>query len=220
VAGKIYTYESDDIQVQYERVRCIHAEQCVQRLRVVFDATKRPWIQPTNETAEAIAETIHHCPTGALHYTRKDGGAEEPTPTENTVRVEPKGALYVRGDIEIVRDDGEGTIIARDTRVALCRCGASKNKPFCDNSHKDIGFTDVAHINLEQEAVGDIIATTGKLTIMPFKDGCYQFVGAVAVTDSAGQTVYRDESYFCRCGHSHNKPFCDNTHETIGFQAD
>lgn len=218
--GKIYTYESDDIQVQYERIRCIHAEQCVQRLRAVFDATKRPWIQPANESADAIAETITYCPTGALHYTRRDGGAAEPTPAENTVRVEPDGPLYVRGDIDIVRDDGDSTLLLHDTRVALCRCGASQNKPFCDNSHKDMGFADPAIIDTEREPAGEKIATTGKLTITPFKDGCYQFAGAVAVEDSEGETVYREESYFCRCGHSHNKPFCDSTHETIGFKAD
>lgn len=136
---KIRAYEGDDVIVRYSVRRCIHAEECVHGLPGVFDPQQRPWIDPDGAPADAVAAVILRCPTGALHYERKDGGAEEPIPEENTIRVAPDGPLYVRGDLEITTPDG--TVLLRETRAALCRCGASKIKPFCDNSHEDIGFT-------------------------------------------------------------------------------
>jgi hypothetical protein len=78
------------------------------------------------------------CPTGALHFRRLDGGAQEEPDAETTIEPRPNGPLFVRGRVRIV--DSEGELIRQDTRVALCRCGASKNKPFCDGSHLTIGF--------------------------------------------------------------------------------
>jgi CDGSH-type Zn-finger protein len=91
---------------------------------------------------EAIAATILTCPTGALHFRRLDGGAQEKPQQETTVEPLPNGPLFVRGRVRIVDDDGR--LIREDTRLALCRCGASANKPFCDGSHRRIGFTTAA----------------------------------------------------------------------------
>lgn len=88
--------------------------------------------------AEAVAETVLTCPTGALHFRRLDGGPQE-LPTESaSVEPRPNGPLFVRGHVRIV--DPDGRLIREDTRVALCRCGASENKPFCDGSHRRTGF--------------------------------------------------------------------------------
>jgi CDGSH-type Zn-finger protein len=46
--------------------------------------------------------------------------------------------LQVRGNLEIT--SGTGRVVARIQSARLCRCGASQNKPFCDNSHERIGF--------------------------------------------------------------------------------
>jgi CDGSH-type Zn-finger protein len=54
--------------------------------------------------------------------------------------VTPDGALWVSGSIPIERSDGQ-PFEARN-RVMLCRCGNSKNKPLCDGTHKEIGFSD------------------------------------------------------------------------------
>jgi CDGSH-type Zn-finger protein len=55
------------------------------------------------------------------------------------VEPRPNGPLFVRGLVRMVDEDGQ--LIREDTRLALCRCGASENKPFCDGSHRRIGFT-------------------------------------------------------------------------------
>ncbi|MDR5699156.1 CDGSH iron-sulfur domain-containing protein [Agromyces aerolatus] len=51
----------------------------------------------------------------------------------------PNGPLIVRGEVEILDEQGEPVDPHRKT-VALCRCGASAIRPFCDGSHKVIGF--------------------------------------------------------------------------------
>jgi Iron-binding zinc finger CDGSH type len=89
--------------------------------------------------AEAIAAVVEECPTGALHYRRLDGGSQETGDEETTVDPRPNGPLFLRGRLRIV--DPEGGVIREDTRVALCRCGGSANKPFCDGTHRRIGFT-------------------------------------------------------------------------------
>lgn len=77
-------------------------------------------------------------PTGALRYEGRDGLSDEAPDEPTSVEVRPNGPLYLRGEVMITRP-GEG-LVAHETRVALCRCGASQNKPFCDNSHRLIGF--------------------------------------------------------------------------------
>ena len=91
-------------------------------------------------TADEIAEVVERCPTGALHYRRLDGGPEEQAPADTTIRPTRDGPLYVRGHV-VVRDEA-GEVIREDTRMALCRCGNSRQMPFCDNSHRLVGFRD------------------------------------------------------------------------------
>jgi uncharacterized Fe-S cluster protein YjdI len=131
-------YSGHGIDVFYEPALCIHAKECVHGLPDVFDPVKRPWIQPEHASADALAETIHRCPTGALHYERGDGKSEA-ADAADSVAIVANGPLYVRGDVTLRLPDG--TLVRHDTRLALCRCGHSKNKPYCDNSHVDCGFT-------------------------------------------------------------------------------
>jgi uncharacterized Fe-S cluster protein YjdI/CDGSH-type Zn-finger protein len=133
---KVYT--SENIMVYYDAKLCIHAAECVRGLPQVFDTAKKPWIQPEHAAADAIADVIHRCPSGALRYERLDGGSSEVTPDEITGNFAENGPLYLRGAIKLT--DGEGQTLFEGPRVALCRCGASKNKPFCDRSHQEIGF--------------------------------------------------------------------------------
>ena len=107
----------------------------------------------------------------------------------------------------------------RQIRVALCRCGASSNKPFCDNSHVEAGFTDPGEAD-SLHAV-ETPADSASLTIRPLPDGPCMVAGVLALVDGDGIGRVRVENpTFCRCGHSQDKPFCDGSHSSTGFRAD
>ena len=133
------TYANEAIEVQWEPRLCIHTQNCVRGLGEVFDPQARPWVRIDAADAERIATTVLTCPTGALHFRRLDGGPQEGVPVETTIEPRRNGPLFLRGRLRIVDDNG--ATVHEDTRVALCRCGASGNKPFCDGSHRTIGFT-------------------------------------------------------------------------------
>lgn len=134
-------YESDGVVIHFEARRCIHAAECVRGLPGVFDADRRPWIDATAGTVEDIVRTVELCPSGALTYERRDGGPAEVVPAgPPRIRTVPDGPLHVHGACHV--SDHAGNAVPTGPRMALCRCGASKNKPFCDNSHLAIDFTD------------------------------------------------------------------------------
>jgi uncharacterized Fe-S cluster protein YjdI len=135
--GKGYT--APEITVYYDRARCRHYAECVHGLPQVFDATRRPWIRADLADAQAVSEVVRCCPTGALHYRLASGDAERPT-APTTVRRDPAGPLLLRG--ELLLDTSEGPL--QETRAALCGCGGSEGKPFCDgacgvNEHRPPG---------------------------------------------------------------------------------
>ena len=136
--GEARVYADGRIEVEWEPRLCIHTQRCVHTLPEVFDAQARPWIRLDRADADRIAGAVALCPTGALHFRRLDGGPEEEAPAEPVVVPRPNGPLFVHGRVRI--EDADGTLIREDTRLALCRCGASENKPFCDGSHRRIGF--------------------------------------------------------------------------------
>lgn len=131
-------YRNDAIAVSWEPKLCIHAGYCFRGLPEVFQPQERPWVKVDAATADKIAEVVMTCPTGALHFERLDGGPQEPQPAETTINPRLNGPLYVRGHVRIVGPGGQ--LIREDTRLALCRCGHSANKPFCDGSHRRVGF--------------------------------------------------------------------------------
>ncbi|WP_336360294.1 CDGSH iron-sulfur domain-containing protein [Haladaptatus sp. ZSTT2] len=212
----VYEYDDRDITVSYDLKRCIHARECVKGLSEVFDPDRRPWIMPENAAADEIAEVITRCPTGALHFDRKDGGWKEKTPAENTVTVSTNGPIYFHGDVKVT--DEAGTVLLSDTRVAFCRCGASENKPLCDNTHLNINF----------EAPGTVSGTSdseaspaGELYVTLTQNGPLHVKGGFKIDGpDDGSTYTDDDAWLCRCGGSANKPFCDNTHEKIGFTTE
>jgi CDGSH-type Zn-finger protein len=89
---------------------------------------------------DTLAAVIAKCPSGALHFTWRDGGAAETPPEHTAIVSTPGGPLYVRGLVHLRSADGG--LIVEDMRLALCRCGQSHNKRFCDHSHRDAGFDD------------------------------------------------------------------------------
>ena len=130
MSDKVRHYADEEIDITYDSRRCIHVAECIRGLPAVFNTSRRPWILPTGAGADAIAAVVAKCPTGALHFTRRDGGVAEPTTEDNTIVPMPAGPLYVRGRVQLRSADG--SVIVEDTRLALCRCGRSHNKPFCD----------------------------------------------------------------------------------------
>jgi uncharacterized Fe-S cluster protein YjdI len=137
--GPTRAYTGEAIEVHWEPRFCIHVQNCVRKLPQVFKADERPWVVIDGADADAVAATVELCPTGALHYRRLDGGPQEEPSAETVVDPRPNGPLFMHGRLRIVGDDGE--VIREDTRLALCRCGGSANKPFCDGTHRRIGFT-------------------------------------------------------------------------------
>jgi hypothetical protein len=105
----------------------------------VFDPNARPWIQPEKAPAEKLADVIAGCPTGALRYERLDGGPPEAVPAGVTLTLVKDGPISVRGPMPL--NDAQGNRWEdAGHRYALCRCGGSGNKPFCDNTHLTMGF--------------------------------------------------------------------------------
>ena len=56
-----------------------------------------------------------------------------------TIRPMPNGPYIVEGDVDVF-DTAGNKVTSQKPRLALCRCGASSNKPFCDGTHSAIGF--------------------------------------------------------------------------------
>jgi len=210
---KIREYESDAIIVRFDLKRCIHSEECIKRLPGVFEHDRKPWVDPSQGDADGIAAVIEKCPTGALTYSRKDGGAEEAAPERNYATVAADGPLYARGDIELYTSDG----VEKHTRIALCRCGAAHNKPHCDNSHKDIDFKHDGAFT-RQPATAEL---GGPIEIHLRENGPILFIGNLQLESSDGShsMLCSGQTWFCRCGHSENKPFCDGAHKEAEFEA-
>ena len=137
--GRFKRYEAAEVAVGFDASRCIHAARCVRELPSVFDTARRPWISPDGAAPDRILEQVARCPTGALVAWDRSGERVERTPAEVVIEEVPDGPLYVRGDVRVT--DPDGGVFCEERRVALCRCGASGNRPFCDGSHTEAGFT-------------------------------------------------------------------------------
>jgi len=218
MANKAFVYPGEAISIHYDAKRCIHATECAHGLPGVFDPNRKPWINPNEASADEVVQVVQRCPTGALHFMRHDGGAAEPVPDHNTITASANGPLFLRGDLEVIAPDG--SVLLKDTRIALCRCGASKNKPFCDGSHAKKGFQDTGVLGVNVVKTVEADSQDRVLRISPSTDGPFALKGEAEIVSADGQTCYSgNRMYLCRCGASSNKPFCDGTHARIGFTS-
>ncbi len=128
-----------DVTVSYTPVLCTHAAQCQARASTVFDPHKKPWIQPENGTLDAILDVIAACPSGALRLAAGDQAPQHLTTGDVSIRIEKDGPYHVTNAVLDAEFNGAG---ASRTKYSLCRCGLSKNKPFCDGSHHDAKWSD------------------------------------------------------------------------------
>jgi uncharacterized Fe-S cluster protein YjdI len=132
-------YANGDFIVVWKPKKCIHSAICVHTLPKVYDPDKKPWIEPKNASINELKSQIDKCPSGALTYYIK-GETENLEDMSNNTRVEvmANGPLLVHGTLEV--KDASGKTESKSGVTALCRCGASDNKPYCDGAHKKIDF--------------------------------------------------------------------------------
>lgn len=204
--------EGRDLTLLYEGKKCIHARFCVTYAPNVFLANvKGPWISPDAVSSDSLVEVAHACPSGAIRYLRKDGKPDESAPPVNLLAVREAGPYAVRGDLRLNGQPGA-------YRATLCRCGASKNKPYCDGSHHEVKFGASGEPPTGQ---ADMLAVrNGPLAIDPEVDGPLRVRGNLEITSGTGRVVARvEQARLCRCGGSANKPFCDGSHVRIGFRS-
>jgi CDGSH-type Zn-finger protein/uncharacterized Fe-S cluster protein YjdI len=212
VANGVETVRGEKLELEYVAKLCIHSRFCVTGAPKVFLANvKGPWIHPDAMPVEALVEVAHACPSGAIRYHRLDGAPDEIAPPVNLVGVREAGPYAFRAQLQI---NGAPA----GFRATLCRCGASKNKPFCDSSHHEIGFNATGE---PPTGTTDMLPVRdGVLAVDPQVDGPLKVSGNLEIMSGTGRVVARTTStWLCRCGASSNKPFCDGTHKKIGFKA-
>ena len=204
--------EGKDLTLIYDGKKCIHSRHCVTGAPGVFLANVvGPWIHPDAIEVDALVEIAHVCPSGAIRYRRKDGKHDETPPPVNLIAIREAGPYAVRAQMRL---DGKEGIY----RATLCRCGASKNKPFCDSSHHAVNF---AATGEPPSGKTDMLPVRdGVLAIDPQTDGPLQVRGNLEITSGTGRVVARvTQARLCRCGASNTKPFCDGSHVRIGFRS-
>lgn len=212
VSGDVERSHGKGITIAFESRRCIHGRACVTQAPAAFlGNVDGAWIVPDAMSVEDVAAIIRQCPSGALTYQRRDGH-DERAPPMNLISVRENGPYGVRADIAL-----DGARIG--FRATLCRCGASKRKPFCDKSHEEIGFRATGEPDSQKGQA--LEARDGILAIDPETDGPLHVRGNVQIISGSGRNVTTLQSVrLCRCGGSANKPFCDGTHQRIGFKSE
>lgn len=211
---KVFDYRGAEIDVQWDGRLCIHVGECGGAKGELFVAGRDPWCVPDTSLQSEVREIVERCPSGALTY-RDKGGTSEQAPAENTATVVYNGPLYLTGDLAI--EGAPADMPGVRFRAALCRCGQSRNKPFCDNSHLQAGFQDFGAVG---EKGPGLPALGGVLTIKPLADGPLLVNGNLTIRAGTGRVAWQGTTVaLCRCGASKNKPFCDGSHRDVGFKS-
>lgn len=130
-------YVGKGLTIHDTRSACAHAGHCTEHSSSVFSMTARPWITPDGDAIEKTIATIGMCPSGALAYSI-DGVMHEPAARAPGIRITKDGPYAVVGGPRLI---GDAAPVSNE-HYTLCRCGQSKNKPFCDGAHWQAGFKD------------------------------------------------------------------------------
>ena len=213
---KTEVFEGQKIRVISDPSRCMYAGECGgSGLKAVF--SKENWINPDGADVDMIIDIIERCPSGSLSYERLDNAPQE-APEINSIQPAANSALFFRGDLKISNQEGE--TLEKGLRLALCRCGQSDNKPFCDGSHVEAGFQDLANVASNQLST-KALNTTGELTVTPLANGPLLVQGDFVLRNASNSSrAYGDKVALCRCGASASKPFCDGSHKKVGFKTE
>ncbi len=205
--------EGQDITLVVDMQRCIHSRFCVTGAPKTFIANvEGDWLYPDRTDAGLLVELAHACPSGAIGYRGKGAIPDEGAPQVNMMRIRENGPNAIHAPLVVAGEDA-------GFRATFCRCGASKNKPYCDGSHHEIDF--FASGEPETISLDPLQVRDGALKIDPQKNGPLKVSGNLEICAGTGRVVKRVEAaMLCRCGHSKNKPFCDGSHRAAGFEAD
>ncbi|MDH8701848.1 putative Fe-S cluster protein YjdI [Dysgonomonadaceae bacterium PH5-43] len=134
-------YSNGEITVVWLPAKCIHITYCWKELPEVFDPKKRPWVNVNGASTERIIKQVERCPSGALTYyynnDKKETMEDVKKPTVS-VEMAPDGPLMVSGSLLVKRKDGSTE--SKSGTTAFCRCGKTKNAPYCDGSHVTNNF--------------------------------------------------------------------------------
>lgn len=138
--AKTKTYNNGEVTVVWEPELCIHSGICVKGLPNVFRPKVRPWIRIDKASTEDLINQVKCCPSGALSYRLKDEKNENAPLVETKIEVLKNGPLLIYGTLKVFDKNGGSEIKSKTT--AFCRCGQSKNKPYCDGTHVKAKFID------------------------------------------------------------------------------
>ena len=155
------SYSNGEITVFWKPAKCIHATTCFRELIEVFNPRKRPWVNMQGAPTAKITEVVDKCPTQALYWKYNSELSEsersaqsvqgaEVTPEDlhpsdsgkaaATVSVMRNGPLLVEGEFRVIGPDG--TELKKMIMTSFCRCGHSRAQPYCDGTHRKVGFSD------------------------------------------------------------------------------
>jgi CDGSH-type Zn-finger protein/uncharacterized Fe-S cluster protein YjdI len=202
-----------EVTIHFDATLCIHSRGCVLGYPQVYvPNVQGAWLHPDAASAGEVMHTALNCPSGAIRVTRNDGSADsEAPPVVNTMRVRENGPLALEADLSI---SGEKA----GARATLCRCGQSKNKPFCDGAHVAAGF--IASGEPAAASFDALDNRDGPLDVQPLTDGPLMVAGNLEIVSGTGRTINKTKTTFlCRCGQSQNKPYCDGSHKAAEFKA-
>jgi CDGSH-type Zn-finger protein/uncharacterized Fe-S cluster protein YjdI len=200
------------VVIRFESNKCIHSRNCVLGHPEIFEPNVTgEWIHPDATSPETVARVAHACPSGAITYECLDSKDAETAPVVNLMYIRENGPLAFNAPLVL---DGDNV----GFRATLCRCGASKNKPYCDGSHVEAGFAATGEPTTQDSE--QLAVRNGDLAITSVSDGPLQIKGSLEFVSGTGRTLNRvEEAYLCRCGASENKPYCDGSHKKVGFKS-
>lgn len=206
-----------DATIHFNAQKCIHSRGCVLSHPDVFvPNVTGAWIHPDAQPVDELVRVAQNCPSGAITVVRRSTGNtltdSNERPIVNTLRVRENGPLAVEATLLVSGQQ------QANPRATLCRCGQSKNKPFCDGSHGATAFVATGEPATVTFTAMDV--RNGPLDVRPLPNGPLHVVGNLELVSGTGRTCNKlSEAYLCRCGQSKNKPYCDGSHTAAGFEA-
>ena len=136
--SNVKEYTNGEVTIVWDAKKCIHSAICAKGLPEVFQPRERPWIKMGAAKTEALVKQVKACPSGALGFYMNNEMDKRAEVLETKVEVLENGPLLVYGTLHVIHKDGRKEI--KNKTTAFCRCGASKNKPFCDGTHTKENF--------------------------------------------------------------------------------